>query len=99
MPAKLQQVLDKFADVFKIRDSLPPPRDYDHIISLLPGTALVNVRPYRYSPLQNDEIERQVQEMLQAGITSRSVSPFASPMLLVNKIYGSWKLCGLQKTE
>jgi hypothetical protein len=60
-----------------VPDYLPPAREYDHTISLLPGAAPVNVRPYRYSPLQKDEIERQVQEMLQSGLISRSVSPFA----------------------
>lgn len=70
---------------FQNPDSLPPAREYDHTISLLPGAAPVNVRPYRYSPLQEDEIERQVQEMLQSRLISRSVSPFAFPVLLVKK--------------
>jgi hypothetical protein len=74
-------------------DSLPPSREYDHNISLLPGTTPLNVRPYRYSPLQNDEIERQVQEMMQAGTITRSVSPFASLVLLVKKKDVSWRFC------
>jgi hypothetical protein len=49
----------------------------------------VNSRPYRYSPQQKDEVERQVATMLKSGIVVPSLSPFASPVLLVKKKYGS----------
>jgi hypothetical protein len=93
IPPDIQQILDKFERVFKTPDSLPPSREYDHTITLLTGTTPVNLRPYRYSPLQKVEIERQVQDMLKYGIITRSVSPFASPVLLVKKKDGSWRLC------
>jgi hypothetical protein len=91
--AEVQEVLTQFHDVFKTPDVLPPSRDYDHSITLLPGTAPVNCRPYRYSSLQKDEIERQVMEMLMSGLITRSVSPFAAPVLLVKKKDGSWHFC------
>jgi hypothetical protein len=93
VPAEVQEVLTQFHDVFKTSDVLPPSRDYDHSITLLPGTTPVNCRPYRYSSLQKDEIERQVMEMLKSGLITRSVSPFAAPVLLVKKKDGSWRFC------
>jgi hypothetical protein len=93
VPPVVEDLLEQFSGVFKVPNSLPPYRDYDHAISLLPGSALVNCRPYRYSSLQKDEIERQIKEMLQAGLITRSVSPFASPVLLVKKKDGSWRFC------
>lgn len=39
---------------------MPPHRQYDHAITLELGAPPVNARPYSYSPLQKDEIERQV---------------------------------------
>jgi len=46
-----------------------------------------------YSPLHKTEIERQVKELLQAGLIDHSSSPFASPVLLVQKKDGSWRFC------
>jgi hypothetical protein len=60
---------------------------------MLPDVVPGNSRPYRYSPLQKDEIEKQVLGMLQSGLITRSVSPFASPVLLVKKKDGSWRFC------
>ena len=73
--------------------ALPPQRAYDHTIPLLPGSIPINSKPYYYSPLHKTEIERQVQELLQAGLIAHSHSPFASPVLLVKKKDGTWRFC------
>jgi hypothetical protein len=57
----------------------------DHAIDLLPGAQPFRLRPYRYTPQQKDEIEKQVREMLSSGVIQQSSSPFASPILLVKK--------------
>lgn len=51
----------------------------------------INIRPYRYNPFQKDEIEKQVKEMLLQGIIQQSYSPYASPVLLVQKKDLSWR--------
>lgn len=66
---------------------------FDHSIPLLPGASPVNLRPYHYNPAQKTEIEKQVSDMLQQGVTQRSASPFSSPVLLVQKKDGSWRFC------
>jgi hypothetical protein len=53
----------------------------------------VNLCRYRYNPAQKDEIERQVAEMLQQGVIQPSVSPFSSPVLLVQKKDLTWRFC------
>jgi hypothetical protein len=63
------------------------------MITLLPGSRPVNLRPYRYNPEQKDEIENQIAEMLRQGIIRFSTSPFASPVLLVQKKDGTWRFC------
>ena len=72
------KLLDEFDYVFQEPKTLPPHRDFDHAITLQKDAPPVNSRPYRYSPLQKDEIERQVKEMLNAGLIKLSFSPFAS---------------------
>jgi len=62
IPVPVQAVLDKYQEVFQEPKDLPPHRSFDHAITLLPGTAPVNSRPYRYSPMQKHEIERLISE-------------------------------------
>jgi hypothetical protein len=86
---QLAALLTEFQDLFSQHTTLPPKRVFDHYIPLLPGSVPVNARPYRYSPLHKDEIERQVAELLKAGLIVPSVSSFASPVLLVQKKDGT----------
>jgi hypothetical protein len=79
--------------VFDAPTSLPPSRPFDHHIPLLPDAIPVNSKPYRYSPFHKTEIEKQVSELLKSGLIIPSVSPFASPVLLVQKKDGSWRFC------
>jgi hypothetical protein len=89
----IQAILLEFEDVFAEPTGLPPHRQYDHAIALEPGAQPPNVRLYRYSPLQKDEIERQVADMLKSGVIVHSMSPYAAPVLLVKKKDGSWRFC------
>lgn len=75
IPQEVQQLLKVYEDLFQTPTSLPPPRPFDHQIQLVPGAQPINVRPYRYSPLQKDEIERQLAEILKSGIIKHSNNP------------------------
>lgn len=72
---------------------LPPKQTKQHQIVLKEGSNPISVRPYRYSQIQKEEIERLVADLLQAGIIQPSSSPFSSPVLLVKKKDGSWRFC------
>ncbi|XP_073355673.1 uncharacterized protein [Aegilops tauschii subsp. strangulata] len=93
IPTEVLRLLEQFTDVFEDPRSLPPRRECDHRIPLMAGAQPVNLRPYRYKPELKTEIERQVQELLDAGVIQKSSSPFSSPALLVKKKDGSWRLC------
>jgi hypothetical protein len=85
LPVPFQQLLDSYEHLFAEPSTLPPSRSCDHIIPLIEGAQLVNVRPYRFSPAMKDEIEQQVQEMSDKGFIQPRKSSFCSPVLLVKK--------------
>jgi hypothetical protein len=90
----LAALLLKYDDLFQEPTSLPPKRSgHDHKIPLLQGTNPINKRPYRYAKQQKDVIDGLVKEYLASGIIQHSSSPFASPVVLVGKKDGSWRLC------
>ncbi|KAI5396610.1 hypothetical protein KIW84_062710 [Lathyrus oleraceus] len=69
---ELEEVLGKYAHIFQTPSSVPPRRKKEHAINLIDGHGAVNVRPYRYPHHHKNEIERQVKEMLAAGIIRHS---------------------------
>jgi hypothetical protein len=93
VPPPVAEVLQQFEDVFQKPHGLPPRRVLDHAITLQEGAQPVSVRPYRYPFYQKEEIERIVQELLQSGVIQHSHSPFSSPVLLVRKADGTWRMC------
>jgi len=85
--------LDNYSKVFETPKGLPPSRDHDHAINLIPGSVPPNIRPYKYPFAQKSEIELMVAEMLEAGIIQPSRSSFFALVVLVHKKDGSWHMC------
>lgn len=56
---QVQSLLDEFSELFAEPSALPPRRDCDHSIPLVPGAQPVCIRQYRYSPKLKSEIEAQ----------------------------------------
>jgi len=48
---------------------------------------------YRLSALENAEIKKQVQELLEKGFIKPSTSPCGSPIILVRKKDDLWRMC------
>lgn len=67
LPA-VQQLVDEFADLFQEPMELPPCRHCDHQIPLVPGVPPMAIRQYHYKPALQDDIKKQVLEMLQSGL-------------------------------
>ena len=93
LPAKIVALLQEFHGVFATSVGLPPMRGHEHQINLKEGTQPICQRPYRYPYYQKTEIEKLVKELLEVGFIQNNQSPFSSPILLVRKSDGSWRMC------
>lgn len=91
IPESVQQLLKQYDHLFSTPSQLSPSWEADHRIQLIPEAQPVRIRPYHYSPIQKNEIEDQVKQMLDNGVIRPSTSDFASPVLLVRKKYGTWR--------
>ena len=61
---------------------LPPMRDIDFTIELVPGSAPVSKAPYRMSTPKMLELKIQLQELLEKKYIQPNVSPLGAPVLL-----------------
>jgi len=91
--AEISALLAQYPTVFKLPQGLPPPRQHDHHIPLLPNTPPINVKPYRYPHSQKDAMTTLIHDMLKDGTIIPSTSPFSFPVLLVRKKDGTWRFC------
>jgi hypothetical protein len=90
----MQLILNKYPKVFEVPTALLPSRgEHDHSIPLLSGIQPPNLRPYRYTFAQKNEIEKMVQELLKAGLICHSTSPYSSPIVMVLKKEATWRMC------
>jgi hypothetical protein len=87
------RVLKEFEDVFHEVPGLPPKRDIDFSINLMPGAAPISKSPYRMSTPELKELQLQLEEILKKGYIHLSMSPWGSQVLFVKKKDGTLRLC------
>ena len=87
-------VLHEFRDMFvdEILE-LPPRREIDFSIDLLPGLAPISKAPYRMSLPELTELKIELQELLDKKYIIPSFSPWGAPVLFVKKKDGTLRLC------
>ncbi|CAN6477769.1 unnamed protein product [Victoria cruziana] len=87
-------VVKYFVDVFPDDLSgLPPEREVEFRIELIPETSPISKAPYRMAPAELEELKKQLQELTNKGFIRPSVSPWGAPVLFVKKKDGSMRLC------
>ncbi|GJZ36097.1 retrovirus-related pol polyprotein from transposon 17.6 [Tanacetum coccineum] len=73
--------------------SLPPVRQVEFQIDLIPRAAPIARAPYRLAPLEMQELSNQLQELVDPGFIQPSTSPWGAPVLFVKKKNGSFRMC------
>ncbi|GJZ82267.1 putative reverse transcriptase domain-containing protein [Tanacetum coccineum] len=83
-----------FPDVFpEDLPGLPPTRQVEFQIDLVPGAAPVARAPYRLAPSEMKESSEQLKELSGKGFIRPSSSPWGDPILFVKKKGGSFRMC------
>ncbi|GKC56376.1 putative reverse transcriptase domain-containing protein [Tanacetum coccineum] len=72
---------------------LPPIRQVEFQIDLVPGVAPIARAPYRLAPSEMEELSTQLQELSDKGFIRPSSSPWGAPVLFVKKKDGSFRMC------
>jgi hypothetical protein len=87
--------LEEFANIVvdELPSSLPLIRSIIHHIDLIPGASLPKKAVYRLMPQENEEVKRQVQDLMDKGLVRESLSPCVVPTMLSPKKDGGWRMC------
>ncbi|GJZ69819.1 putative reverse transcriptase domain-containing protein [Tanacetum coccineum] len=72
---------------------LPPTRQVEFQIDLVPGATPVARAPYRLTPSELQELCTQLQELSDKGFIRPSSSPWGALVLFVKKKDGSFRMC------
>nr|GEU33637.1 putative reverse transcriptase domain-containing protein [Tanacetum cinerariifolium] len=87
-------VVKEFPDVFPEElPGLPPVRQVEFQIDLIPGSAPVARAPYRLAPSEMQELSNQLQELADRGFIRPSTPPWGALVLFVKNKNGSFRMC------
>ncbi|KAJ9557278.1 hypothetical protein OSB04_011892 [Centaurea solstitialis] len=87
-------IVGEYPDVFPDDlPGLPPDRQVEFRIDLVPGASPIAKTPYRLAPAEMKEMMSQLQELLDKGFIRPSASPWGAPVLFVKKKDGSFWMC------
>ena len=81
----VKQVLWKYRSVFDKFHGKLVDREIAHVIPTVPGAKPAYRAPYRLSPSEMKEVEKQISELLLQGLIEPSSSPYGAPVLFVQK--------------
>ncbi|GKB75603.1 hypothetical protein Tco_0942498 [Tanacetum coccineum] len=84
-------IVRDFPEIFpKDLSGIPPARQVEFQIDLVPGAAPVARAPYQLAPSKMKELAEQLQELSYKGFIRPSSSPWGAPVLFVKKKDGSF---------
>jgi hypothetical protein len=88
------RIVSEFPDVFPEElPSMPPEHKVEFAIELIPGTTPISKRAYRVSKPELVELKKWIDELLEKGYIRPSTSPWAAPVLFVEKKDGTKRMC------
>jgi hypothetical protein len=93
-PLEAIRVVSEFLEVFPEKLlGMPPEQKVKFSIEIEPGTTPISKRAYRVSRPELVELKKQINELLEKGYIRPSISPWAAPVLFVEKKDGTKRMC------
>ena len=89
----VEKVVEDYADVFSVSGSPLGKTDVVYHRIDTGDSPPIRQHPRRLSPNHREEVENLIQGMLEKGVVQPSHSPWASPIVLVQKKDGSTRMC------
>nr|GEY89965.1 putative reverse transcriptase domain-containing protein [Tanacetum cinerariifolium] len=87
-------IVQEFLEVFpEDLPRLPPARQVEFQINLVPGAAPIAHALYRLAPVEMQELSTQLQKLSNRGFIRPNSSPWGAPVLFVKKKDGSFWMC------
>jgi hypothetical protein len=88
------RTISEYPDVFPEEVSgMPPDREIEFVIELVPGTTPIVKRPYRMAANQLAELKEQLQVLLDKGYIYPNASPWGAPVIFIPKKDCTQRMC------
>jgi hypothetical protein len=88
------RIAREYPDVFpEGLPGMPPDRDIEFMIELLPGMPPISKRPYRMPVNELVELKKQIAKLQSKGFIHPSSSPWGAPVLFMEKKDGTQRMC------
>ena len=71
---------------------MPPEREVEFGIDVIPGTKSISIPPYRMAPAELRELKEQLKDLLEKGFIRPRISPWGTPVLFMCKKDGSLRI-------
>lgn len=93
--ANIKLLIDDHKEVFaeKLTETVISRREDDTSLTLIPGYKTPDTRSYPLSPILKDVLRTQIERLRKAGIIEESYSPFNTPIWMVKKKDGTFRMC------
>jgi hypothetical protein len=87
-------MVSEFPDVFPEElPGMPPNRDIEFVIELMPSTAPIYKSPYRMATPELVELKEHIRELLEKGFIHPISSPWGAHVIFISKKDGTQRLC------